>query len=65
MKVKMKSKKAASKRFKVTGTGKLMRRRPGKRHILTKKSSNRKRRMGKDAGVDQTIESKYARLIGA
>jgi len=65
VKVKMKSKKAASKRFKVTGTGKLMRRRPGKRHILTKKSSNRKRRMGKDAGVDQTIENKYARLIGA
>jgi len=65
VKVKMKPKKAAKARFKVTGTGKLMRRRPGKRHILTKKSSNRKRRMGKDAGVAKTNESMYARLIGA
>ena len=65
MKVKMKPKKAIKKRMKVTGTGKLMRGRPGKRHILTKKSSNRKRKMGKDAPIDKTQESMYARLIGA
>lgn len=65
MKVKMKPHKAAKGRFKVTGTGKLLRRRPGKRHLLTKKSSNTKRRMGKDAGVARVVEKKYARLIGA
>jgi len=65
VKVKMKPKKAVKARFKVTGTGKLLRRRPGKRHILTKKSSNRKRRLGKPATVDKTKASLYARLIGA
>lgn len=65
MKVKMKPNKSVKGRFKVTGTGKLMRRRPGKRHILTKKSSNRKRYLGKDAGIDRPHEKKYARLIGA
>lgn len=61
----MKPRKAVKARFKVSGTGKLIRRRPGKRHLLTKKSSNRKRRLGKDAGVHKTQESMYARLIGA
>ena len=65
MKVKMKPKKAVKARFKVTGTGKLMRRRPGKRHILTKKSSNRKRKLGRDAVVNEAQSSMYARLIGA
>lgn len=65
MKTKMKPKKAIKMRFKVTGTGKLVRNRPGKRHILTKKTSSRKRRLGKPAIVDQTLTGKYARLIGA
>lgn len=63
MKVKMKPKKAVKARFKVTGTGKLMRRRPGKRHILTKKSSNRKRRLGKDAPVDKGHTRNYLELM--
>ncbi|NGX39028.1 MAG: 50S ribosomal protein L35 [Chlamydiae bacterium] len=65
MKVKMKPKKAVKARFKVTGTGKLLRRRPGKRHILTKKSSNRKRRLGKPAVLDKTRTILYSRLMGA
>lgn len=65
VKVKMKPKKAVKAKFKVTGTGKLLRRKPGKRHILTKKSSNRKRRLGKVAVVDETVTKKLARLIGA
>lgn len=65
MKVKMKPNKAVKARFKVSGTGKLIRRKPGKRHILTKKSSNRKRRLSKDAVVDKTQAKMYARLIGA
>lgn len=64
MKVKMKPKKAVKARFKVTGTGKLVRRRAGKRHILTKKSSNKKRQLGKDAVVHEAQTKMYSRLIG-
>ncbi len=63
-KVKMKTKKAVAARFKVTGTGKLMRSHPGRRHILTKKASKRKRRLRKEALVDQGQTKMYARLMG-
>jgi len=46
-----KTKKSIAKRFKVTATGKLMRRSPGKRHLLSAKSIKRKRSMGKDKAV--------------
>jgi large subunit ribosomal protein L35 len=49
--VKSKTRKAVAKRFKVTGTGKILRRKQGKRHILQKKSSKRKRALGKAALV--------------
>ena len=49
-----KTRKAVAKRFKVTGTGKVLRRKQGKRHILQKKSSKRKRALGKPALVDDT-----------
>jgi large subunit ribosomal protein L35 len=42
---KMKTHKGAKKRFKITGTGKVKRFRAFKSHILTKKSSKRKRRL--------------------
>ncbi len=51
---KMKTRKAAAKRFKQTGTGKFRRNRANARHILTKKSSKRKRRLGQDAAVKST-----------
>ena len=51
---KMKTRKAAAKRFKQTGTGKFRRNRANARHILTKKSSKRKRRLGQDAPVKST-----------
>ena len=51
---KMKTKKAAAKRFKVTGTGKLKRYKAYKSHILTKKSQKRKRNLRKSAVVDST-----------
>jgi large subunit ribosomal protein L35 len=41
-----KTRKAVAKRFKVTGTGKVLRRKQGARHILQKKSSKRKRALG-------------------
>ena len=42
---KMKTHKGAKKRFKITGSGKVKRMRAFKSHILTKKSSKRKRRL--------------------
>ena len=54
MQQKMKTKRSAAKRFKVTGTGKLMRNKAYKRHILAKKSTKRKRNLRKAAVVDDT-----------
>jgi len=61
---KMKTRKAVKARFKVTGTGKLKRAKPGKRHILTKKSSKRKRRLRKSTLVDKGQVKMYKRLMG-
>jgi len=44
---KSKTRSAVAKRFKVTGTGKVLRRKQGKRHILQKKNRKRKRNLGK------------------
>lgn len=44
---KAKTRKAVAKRFKVTGTGKILRRKQGKRHLLQCKSRKRKRHLGK------------------
>jgi large subunit ribosomal protein L35 len=60
----MKTRKAVAARFKITGTGKLMRHRPGRRHILTKKASKRKRRLRKDTLVDRGQVKMYSRLMG-
>ncbi len=52
---KMKTHRGAAKRFKRTGTGKIVRQKANKQHILTKKSPARKRRLRKSAivvGVD-------------
>ncbi|MEI7591747.1 MAG: 50S ribosomal protein L35 [Actinomycetes bacterium] len=46
---KMKTHRGAAKRFKVTGTGKIMRRKAGMNHILEKKSPERKRRLNRGA----------------
>ena len=43
-----KTKKSVAKRFKLSGTGKLIRRTPGFRHLLSTKSSKQKRRASKD-----------------
>jgi len=51
---KMKSKRGAAKRFKVRGSGSIKRAGAYKRHILTKKSTKRKRSMRKVRHVDQT-----------
>jgi large subunit ribosomal protein L35 len=45
--VKAKTRKAVAKRFKVTGTGKVLRRKQGKRHLLQNKNRKRKRSLTK------------------
>ncbi len=50
----MKTSRSAAKRFKKTGTGKIVRNKAYKRHILTKKSTKRKRNLRKDTILDKT-----------
>ena len=51
---KLKTHKGASKRFKKTGTGKVVRHHAFARHILTSKSRSRKRKLRGSAVVDST-----------
>jgi len=51
---KMKTNRGAAKRFKATGTGKIARAKAFSSHILTKKSTKRKRGLRKGALVDDT-----------
>ncbi len=61
---KIKTKKAVAKRFKVTGTNKLMRTKPGRRHLLTKKTTKRKRNLRKKTLVSKAQLKTYSRLMG-
>jgi large subunit ribosomal protein L35 len=63
---KMKTHKGAKKRFSVTATGKIRRLKAGKSHILTKKSSKRKRNLRRPTTVGTNGEVKnIKRLIQA
>jgi len=61
---KIKTHKGAAKRFKVTGSGKIVREKAYKSHILTKKSAERKRRLGKRQEVAASDRKKVKRLLG-
>lgn len=61
---KMKTRKAVKARFRVTGSGKLKRMRPGRRHMLTKKSAKRKRSLGKSRLVDSGQVKMFKMLMG-
>ena len=60
---KMKTTKAAAKRFKSTGTGKLKRNKAYKSHILTKKSQKRKRNLRKAAITDATNVKNMKKIL--
>ncbi len=60
---KMKTNRSAAKRIKRTGSGKLKRFSSMHRHILTKKSAERKRKMRKSKLVDPTNERKLRILV--
>ena len=60
---KIKTNRAAAKRFKVTGTGKLRRSKAYKSHLLSKKSAKRKRNLRSGGYVDSTNARGIRRLL--
>ncbi len=60
---KIKTNRAAAKRFKVTGSGKIKRRKAYASHILTKKNSKRKRNLRKSGLIHDTNLRQVKKLI--
>jgi large subunit ribosomal protein L35 len=60
---KMKSKRGAMKRFRKTGTGKVKRKQSHLRHILTKKTRARKRKLRRSAYVDAADQKNVKRML--
>ena len=60
---KQKTSRAAAKRFKLTGTGKLKRNKAYKRHILTKKTTKTKRNLRKPAMTDATNVKNMKKIL--
>jgi large subunit ribosomal protein L35 len=61
---KMKTDRGAAKRIKVTGTGRLRRRKAFRSHLLEKKSSERKRRLGRETNIAKADERTTRRMLG-
>ncbi|HEX3425996.1 MAG TPA: 50S ribosomal protein L35 [Acidimicrobiales bacterium] len=61
---KMKTDRGAAKRIKVTGSGRLRRRRAFRSHLLEKKSSTRTRRLKREADVASGDQRAMKRLLG-
>jgi large subunit ribosomal protein L35 len=60
---KVKTNSSAKKRFKVTATGKITHQKAYKRHILTKKSTKRKRALRKKGEVSEANRDFVLRLL--
>jgi len=60
---KLKTHKGASKRFKKTGTGKIIRHKAFARHILTSKSRSRKRRLAQAVVADPADKANLNRML--
>jgi len=60
---KMKTNAGAKKRFKLTGTGKIKRKHAFKSHILTKKSTKRKRNLTYFGLVDKSDETNVKKML--
>ncbi|MDO8643651.1 MAG: 50S ribosomal protein L35 [bacterium] len=60
---KLKTKRSARKRFKITKSGKIKRKRSFLRHILTSKAKGRKRRLRKAAYVSKADQKSIRRLL--
>ncbi len=61
---KMKTHSGAKKKFKITGTGKVMHRKAGKMHLNEHKTSRRTRRLDGDATMTTGDSRKARRLLG-
>lgn len=60
---KLKTHKGAAKRFKITGSGKIIRRHAFARHILTSKGPARKRRLGQDVELEHGDAAKVKQML--
>lgn len=58
-----KTNKSVAKRFKITGRGKILRHKTGRRHLLTSKSRSRKRRLAKVVTVDSGLKAHIFELL--
>ncbi len=60
---KLKTKRAAAKRFKKTGNGKFVFNKPGHSHLLTHKTRKRKRYLKKDAVISDHMKKQVQRML--
>ncbi|MDH4319345.1 MAG: 50S ribosomal protein L35 [Desulfobulbaceae bacterium] len=60
---KMKTNRSAAKRFKATGSGKIKRNKAFKSHILTKKSTKRKRNLRQSGLVAESDQASVKRML--
>ena len=60
---KLKTHSGAKKRFKKTGTGKIMRHKAYARHLLTSKTTSRKRNLGQGVVADDSDQAKLKRML--
>jgi large subunit ribosomal protein L35 len=62
-KIKLKTNRSAAKRLKVTGSGKVMRRKGWKGHLLTGKNATRKRRLTGSVEVNKDNQTNIKRML--
>lgn len=60
---KIKTRRGAAKRFKITGKGRIKCGKAGKRHLLVSKTTKRKRHLREPGGVDKTLVRAIKRQI--
>jgi large subunit ribosomal protein L35 len=61
---KMRTHRGAAKRFKITGTGKILRRKAYRDHLLEHKPTRRTRRLGREAEVTGGDKKRIKRMLG-
>lgn len=61
---KMKTNRGAAKRYKVTGSGRIKRKKAYASHILTKKSTKRIRKLREQAGISSADSKRVNRMLG-
>jgi len=61
---KMKTDQGAKKRIKITGSGKMLRRKQNLNHILEKKSSSRKRRLHGETEISSAQDKNIRKMLG-